>query len=1017
MEDIQQDYIAVNYPRLRTQQACARLRLAFLKKCRNLKRPPTSLRLRTVKLIDSSMFSKIASKAETVLLEDAIKLKQWELKGMYRALNDNTRDQSKLEELREKEVSNVQKALDRKFHWLKTKDATQWNDWPVKKKKKKKKIPPEVFGRKEPRIPIPLNTKKGRLKATLNINKIAQEALKSGTVVNLTGLPIPDEVIAVLCKRIGFVQTGKHDTLESRTDCMATMAKLSRATTRRMKLDEDEEGSDNEERVEELPKCLRRKSPTVHYKTGDKVVDDLKDDLLKEVNTLKPSPEKTNLSNEERKGLKWIKRQTNPDKGKLRVVLADKGGALIIAHRSYIRDLEWDKLLDTERYINLGTANPTDPAQDKLLDLWRLGEDTDLVSRHECKQVVGLCERKVDPKTNILKQQRPTTLPSYKPGTPYFYGLLKIHKLRPEQLVPGVKVPIRLVTNLREAVTTKSDKFLNWKFLKPLQDDFCHDVVQDSTEVLQWLEEMNMKRGNNSSLKGFSWDFSALYDNLSPLLVIQALRCAIVECRPEWSNELANWIIQLVELSLNSAFAKYGSSWYRSLIGIPTGGSLSVVLANIAVYYALRSVLSENYAPELVDFRRSIDDIAGTWEGSEDAFNTWADKINAQLQSRFGLSIKDKPAEAWDLNNPDTFTVFLDIKFRFANNEGLITDINIKATDARAYLHYSSYHPRKTFPSIVYSQALRYRRIINNDDTLRIRLDELLECFLNSGYPKHMVRGVLKDVINRKRTLHYTKKSKEAPFPVVWVQTFGPATPKIQELINKANMTLKLSPYWRNVERPLGIVSRRGKNLGDLLLNRKKFSLENEEDIQGTVRCTPADQPSKRGRPCQGCQLMSGSATIKSKVTGKVYVVDGGNCKTKRIVYCMECILCELQYVGQTVNDPRTRCGGHRGWMKNSKKTEDNEDEPERFRRKDEGALAEHLKAVHGLTTVDDFNRSYKFNIIVSNPNDIEKVEQKWIDIMVTMHPFGLNLDKPFGVCATTLEMLDKQVERSDALR
>ena len=28
-----------------------------------------------------------------------------------------------------------------------------------------------------------------------------------------------------------------------------------------------------------------------------------------------------------------------------------------------------------------------------------------------------------------------------------FYGLLKIHKLKPEQLVPGVKVPIRLVTN------------------------------------------------------------------------------------------------------------------------------------------------------------------------------------------------------------------------------------------------------------------------------------------------------------------------------------------------------------------------------------------------------------------------------------------------------------------------------------------------------------------------------------------------------------------------------------------
>ena len=188
----------------------------------------------------------------------------------------------------------------------------------------------------------------------------------------------------------------------------------------------------------------------------------------------------------------------------------------------------------------------------------------------------------------------------YKSGTPYFYGLLKIHKLKPEELIPGVIVPIRLVTNLREAVTTRSDKFLNHKFLKPLQDDFCNDVVQDSTEVLQWLEELNKKK--LPGVKGFSWDLSALYDSLSPTLVITALKCAINECRPGWSVELVDWIIQLVELSLNSAFAKYGRSWYRSLIGISNGGSLSVVLANIAVYYALRTVLADNYAPELVDF-------------------------------------------------------------------------------------------------------------------------------------------------------------------------------------------------------------------------------------------------------------------------------------------------------------------------------------------------------------------------------------------------------------------------------
>ena len=85
-----------------------------------------------------------------------------------------------------------------------------------------------------------------------------------------------------------------------------------------------------------------------------------------------------------------------------------------------------------------------------------------------------------------------------------------------------------------------------------------------------------------------------------------------------------------------------------------------------------------------------------------------------------------------------------------------------------------------------------------------------------------MVRGVLKLVIiTRKRTSDYTKKTKESPFPVAWVQTFGPTTREISELVTQVNRTLKLYPCWTDVERPLGVLSRTGK-----ILNRKEFSLE-----------------------------------------------------------------------------------------------------------------------------------------------------------------------------------------------
>ena len=89
------------------------------------------------------------------------------------------------------------------------------------------------------------------------------------------------------------------------------------------------------------------------------------------------------------------------------------------------------------------------------------------------------------------------------------------------------------------------------------------------------------------------------------------------------------------------------------------------------------------------------------------------------------------------------------------------------------YLHFSSCHPRHVFNSVVYSQALRYRRIINGNDTLKLRFAELKDAFKKSGYPEKLLNGVFDDVVKRRRTLVQRPKSSEPPFNVAWVATFG----------------------------------------------------------------------------------------------------------------------------------------------------------------------------------------------------------------------------------------------------
>ena len=178
-----------------------------------------------------------------------------------------------------------------------------------------------------------------------------------------------------------------------------------------------------------------------------------------------------------------------------------------------------------------------------------------------------------------------STSPRFKPGVSYFYPMLKIHKLRKEDLLPGVEPPVRLVTSLRDGVSKRSDVFVADRFLKPLEKEYCKDLLLDTSDALRWLDSANQELSCEvkKKINCFTFDFKSLYDSLQPNLVKEAIRKAMEVCRPEWSAEFRDWILSLIDFSLRSSVAKYEDSWWKQNNGIPTGGSLCVRLANITV--------------------------------------------------------------------------------------------------------------------------------------------------------------------------------------------------------------------------------------------------------------------------------------------------------------------------------------------------------------------------------------------------------------------------------------------------
>ena len=179
--------------------------------------------------------------------------------------------------------------------------------------------------------------------------------------------------------------------------------------------------------------------------------------------------------------------------------------------------------------------------------------------------------------------------------------MLKIHKLTKEELVPGVNPPSRLVTALQEGISKRSDVFVADRFLKDLETDFCEDLLKDTNGALSWLDSVNDKysTAEKKQMKAFTFDFKSLYDNLQPNLVKEAVQSAMVDCRPDWSPSKRKWILDLIDISLRASIGKFKDSFYRQKIGVPTGGSLCVQLANITVYYIMKKAVYSN--PQLMN--------------------------------------------------------------------------------------------------------------------------------------------------------------------------------------------------------------------------------------------------------------------------------------------------------------------------------------------------------------------------------------------------------------------------------
>ena len=796
-------------------------RLSLLRKCLATKRPVQSLRVNGLKALPEEQARSLLQEVETKATLRAIENKTRQINILGKQIANIRRDHPDSPELiKDSKLLHIQqKKLLKKIKFLEECDNTKFSEWKVKKRvvavtvdQFNKKVSTKKLKRK-----LKAKARKNR-KIEKAIKERAKKALEKNLVVNLTDLDIPDYSIAVLSYGPGWIPCPSFDEMQFKVDGYNAANKQAWKAVFK-----------NIDQANEVPMDLLKKPVTAPCTLfEDPAIKSAKDNIVNFVDNFKPKKLQSNMNRYEREGYVWLKKAVN--EGQIAITSADKGGAIIIVTPQLIKDITRAKVEDPLRYRPL-QADPTGLLRARLLELWSCGLEKNYVSGGQSKCVVGLIQNS---ELDTLTQ---STSDLVKPDIPYGYPLLKIHKLTETEVREKKIPPSRFVTDLSRGVTARSDKFLVWQWLGPLARDYCVDLVRDSTAALMKLEELAASGQVDDTWFSFSIDIVSLYDSLQHSLVMAALDDAMDSCRSDWSNEFRTWLKDLVQLSFDSAVLKNEDQWYEVVNGVPTGGINSVDCGNIALYFVLKNLV---YDPavrpdELKNLDRFVDDISGQgmWRGSMSEFEDWVGSLRRQMIASYSLDI------TYEVRPITEFTQFLDIQYKFEGGR-LTTDLFRKPTDANRYLEFTSFHPRHTFRSIVFSQALRYRRIVNDDVLLDERLSELQSFFEQSSYPPEMVQDVIRDVKSRPRVLEYREKDQDSPSFTPWIMTFGSGHEETKEKAKETNDIISNSRTWctEGSERvpKLQVVTRRAPNLKDTLFRRKKLALGSESS--STDPCT-----------------------------------------------------------------------------------------------------------------------------------------------------------------------------------
>ena len=410
--------------------------------------------------------------------------------------------------------------------------------------------------------------------------------------------------------------------------------------------------------------------------------------------------------------------------------------------------------------------------------------------------------------------------------------------------------------------------------------------VQDTADFLRRLERVG-KLNDNEFM--FTMDVVALY----PSVPREQTRKAMEESLEKRTVKKipTKDLLELGDMVLRSNEFTFEEERYRqkegTAIGSKMGKNYACTFMGVWEEEVQRKTEQEIGKKPRV-WLRFVDDVWGVWRGTRKEFERFVEICNSH-EERIKVTHEVCERES----------IFLDVKVLREEGGRLRTELYVKPTDRTRYLHESSDHPRHVKQGIAKGQFRRLRRICSEDEDYWKYSKQVEQKLISRGYGKTQVRQQMKESFKMGRKEAMERVEKREDRRVNFVLTHSGFLPNVNQIIKKHRHYLEEDGMERFIKELPRVSLRRGKNIGDLVVNAKSRG-----KAGGSGPC---------GKGCKLCGIMEKTNKVKDKEGKDMQVKGEMDCQTVGVVYGIHCKKCKrIIYVGKTKNQLRERFNGHR---------------------------------------------------------------------------------------------------------